>query len=235
MSFPSDGRNHHSAISSEKNLEIYKSELESIYGRKIINFEHRGGTMHKEDVIIYFDDSTFKKLSLKVKKTGLSVGSFDYVNTSNFNRDIFPNSFNTYEHYKNSKNLKAESLLKEHCSLDLLSITSDDLTKFFIENVVEKYKDIDLIIIDGKHNKIYKTIPPVFGYVLNGGKLSIFNNEKITQSKQIYAKSNDGLVNLFNLRIRFHLNNGKSKWLGLQNGSSNLVIKFQQDKVESLI
>lgn len=235
MAFPSDGRNHHNAVSSESNLVIYKIQLENIYNKEIERIEHLGGTTNKADNILYFKDGTAKQISLKQKKKGLNVGSFDYINTSSFEVSNFKSSFEIYENYKGSKNRKYASLLKTACSNDLLNITDDMLTDFFIKNVVDKYKDIDLLIIDGKQNVIHKVVPSVFNFVKMGGKLTIYDNGKNTQSKQVFVKTKDGLVNLFNLRVRFHLNNGNSKWLGLNKGTSNLVIKFQQDKVGSLI
>jgi hypothetical protein len=235
MSFPNDGRNHHNAVKSEKSLYIYKNQIEKIYNKNISKFKHLGGTKNKTDVIIYFEDGTFKNISLKEKKKGLDTGSFDYVNTSSFDKSIFDKSFQIYNTYKNTKKSKYSKILKECCSIDLDNISDEVITKFFINNVVKKYEKIDLLIIDGKNKKIYKIVPLVFDYVKKGGILTILKNDKITQSKKVLAKSLNNSIDLFNLRIRFHLNNGNSKWLGLNNGSSNLVIKFQQDKVKSLI
>lgn len=235
MSFPKDGRNHHSAVKSEKNLHFYKKELEKIYKKSILRFEHKGGTKYKEDVVVHFVDGTFEKISLKQKKKGLKVGSFDYINTTLFEKELFNNSFNVFNKYKNSKNRKNSQLLKESCSHDLNNLPDIDVTNFFIENVVNKYKHLDLVILDESEKKIYKVYPKVFDYVKNGGLLTIENSNKITQSKKILAKTENGNLDIFNLRIRFHLNNGNSKWLGLSKGSSSLVIKIQQDKVSNLI
>jgi len=235
MAFPSNGINHHSAVKSEKGLFVYKDQLESIYKKTIIRFQHKGGTTHKEDVVIYFEDGTNKKLSLKQKRNGINNGSFDYVNTTKFEKSNFRDSFLVYDTYKNSKDIVGTKLLKSACSSDLYNISDIELTQFFIKNVVDKYSDIDLIIIDELTQTLYKVIPSVFEYVKSGGLLQIYNHGKDTQSKKVLAVVDDKLVDLFNLRIRFHLNNGNSKWIGLKKGSSNLVIKFQQDKVGSLI
>jgi hypothetical protein len=235
MAFPIDGSNHHLAVDSEKNLNIYKNQLENIYEKEIIKFKHLGGTKNKTDVVIYFKDNTFKNVSLKNKKNGLNVGSFDYINTSCFDKHIFKKSFEVYDLYKNTKMQKYSKILKESCSYELNNISDEDITNFFIKNVVEKYKNLDLLIIDGKNKKIHNVIPPVFEYVNNGGILTIFDNNKITQSKKVLAKTKNGNIDLFNIRIRFHLNNGNSKWLSIKKGNSQLVLKFQQDKVISLI
>ena len=103
MAFPKDGSNHHKAIKSEKNLINFKSQLEIIYNKKIKEIIHKGGTKIKSDISIIFYDDTFKNLSLKSKKN-IKIGSFDWTNTTNFNKKFFSESIDIVEKYRKSGN-----------------------------------------------------------------------------------------------------------------------------------
>lgn len=238
MAYPSNGENHHKAIKSEKNLFNYKSDLEKIWGKKIEMIEQLGGTKTKIDNIISFSDGTNKSLSLKSKKN-IKTGSFDYVNTSSFDwSKFFPNTLSIYNNFKNSKNELNYKKLNQSISDELYDISSELITNLFIDNVINKYKDLILVIINEKTKSIYcDIIPPAFSLINNGGCLRIKKSEvsKVQTSYIIEGVNSIGDVIDIGLRIRVHLNNGKSMWLGNKPGTSNLVIKFQQDSVHKII
>jgi hypothetical protein len=237
MAFPSDGRNHSKAIKSEKNLIDFKKEIENFYNKPILEISHIGGTQNKVDNTILFIDESKINISLKDKED-IRSGSFDYVNTSNFdwNSNGFTKSLNIYSLYRGSKNVLFYKQLTNAISSELSIIPDDILTKLFINNVYDKYESekIDLTIIDKKTGKIFcGVIPPVFNLIKNGGKLTIKKTGRNTCSYIVEGIDiNNNKVNL-GLRIRVHLNNGKTKWIN--GGSSQLVIKFQQDKVHSFL
>jgi hypothetical protein len=235
MCYPTNGKNHHIAVKDEKNLSENIELFENYYGKKIKTITPIGGTKSKVDILIIFEDESKIKISLKSKKT-ICSGSFDYVNTSNFGsiRMFFNKTFEIYNKYNNSGNLKSYNILKTQISKDLNTITSEEITKLFKENVVDKYNDLSLTIFDKKTKKIYFDVKPkIFNFVKNGGFLKLKNTGKNTMSYPIIGYDSNGNEYDFNLRIRVHLNNGKTKWIG--NGTSVIVFKFQQDSVHKII
>lgn len=235
MPFPSDGRNHHKSILSESTLIKYKQQIETNYGKSVKKIAKIGGTQTKVDNIITFDDLSTLNISLKNKKS-LKTGSFDYVNTSNFDwmNNGFSKTVEIYNSYRRSGDKNAYSKLKIAISDELVEMNSDLLTNLFIEHVIKKYDDLSLTIIDEKNDLIYcDVLPKSFSIVKNGGKLSIRKSNGKKMSYIIDCIDNNGDVVEVGLRIRVHLNNGSTKWLN--KGDSCLVIKFQQDKVYSLV
>lgn len=235
MAFPSDGQNHYKAVKSESELIDYKNQIEKHFSKPILEIIHVGGTTSKIDNIIRFIDGEVVNASLKNKKS-IRSGSFDYVNTSNFDwvSNGFSKTFEVYEKYKNSENLSAYTKLKKCISDDLVQIDDNLLTDLFIDNVIKKYTDLNLFVIDEKSRNIYcDVIPKSFNLIKNGGKLTLRKTDGVKMSYGIDGVDLDGNKVDIGLRIRVHLNNGKTKWL--YKGSSNLVIKFQQDKVYSIL
>jgi hypothetical protein len=236
MAFPINGENHHKAIKSEKDLLSYKSKFEFFYGKEVLDIVQKGGTKTKVDNLIYFSDGSIIPISLKSKKN-LKSGSFDYVNTSSFNwLDFFPKTLSIYNDFKNSKDESAYRKLNIEISNELSNISDSLLTKLFIENVINKYNDLSLVIINEKDEDLYCDVkPPSFKVIEDGGTLRLKKSDKIKSSCIIEGIAKDGTIIDIGLRIRVHLNNGKSKWLGLKEGSSLLVIKFQQDSVYKIV
>lgn len=235
MAFPTDGSNHKKAVESERNLDLYKEQIENQYSKKVSKILTKGGTTTKTDNIIIFNDGSSINASLKNKKN-IKTGSFDYVNTSNFDwkGQGFSKSLEIYNEFKCSGNTKGYDLLKKSISEQLQSMTDEVITEFFIKNVIDKYKNLELLVINEIENRIYcSVIPPAFKLIIDGGKLSL---KKTTGTKMSYKligiDSNGNKIDI-NLRIRIHLNNGQTKWL--TDGSSVLVIKFQQDSVYKML
>ena len=233
MSFPSDGRNHRRAIQSEQSLDSFVYDLQNIYGSEILEIVHRGGTQNTEDNIIRFATRGDVRISLKLKSRGPNIGSLDYVNTSAFDKDIAPRSMEIYNRYRGTGNINHYRLLKTAINDDLDSISDDFVTDFFVERVLKKYTGIDLIIIDGKNGTIHRVVPVVFDLVESGGKLRVKRSSRGGMSRQLVGVDTNGTEMPIHLRLRLHLNNGKTKWLS--GDSSSLVLKFQQDKVGEMV
>jgi hypothetical protein len=238
MSYPSTGVNHHNSVKAEKTVSKYKEDFEKYYNKKINKIVHIGGTQTKVDYKIYFEDGTIQNESLKSKKN-IKSGSFDYVNTSNFNYDnVLPETFKIYTKYRGSKVISNYPKLTKSISDEMkTNLTSDLLTQLFKELVINKYEkdNISLTIEDRNTNTLYvNVLPYLFEFINNGGKLVLRILNKNSMSYKIDGINSDGTMNTeFNLRVRIHLNNGKTKWLN--NDSSSLVLKFQQDSVYKLI
>jgi hypothetical protein len=236
MAFPDTG--HFIGIKSESNLIKYKSEIEKHFSKDIVSISQIGGTKTKVDNIITFVDGTKVEVSLKNKKS-VKTGSFDYVNTSSFDwmSSGFSKTFEVYNKFKNSKNTLAYSELTKTISSELVEISSELLTKLYKYHVIDKYTNLtnlSLMIIDEKTKSIHcDVLPKSFKLIQDGGMLSIRKSEGVKMSYIIDGIDKDGNKVETGLRIRVHLNNGKTKWIG--QGSSNLVVKFQQDKVYSII
>lgn len=239
MGYPSNGINHHNAISSEKNITKYIKRFEMFYNKKIKDIAQLGGTKNKTDYTIQFSDGTKSNHSLKSKKN-IKSGSFDYVNTTlGVLSKYMEETLNIYKTYRGSQDLKNYELLKKSISDEIKgSLSSEIITQFFLDNVIKKYQenDLTLTIEDQLTNTLYiNVIPKIFEFVINGGNLIIRNRgEKVSMSYIIDGISPDGsLITDFGLRLRIHLNNGSTKWLNGEN--STIVAKFQQDMVHKLI
>jgi hypothetical protein len=201
-----------------------------------VRFLHVGGTKTKVDFVIEFEDGTTLKKSLK-KKTSLKKGSFDYINTSDILSNLIDESKKIYDKYKGSKNVEHKKKMIQALSRDLQKMSSEQLTKILIDKIILPYREMNgLEILETSTGTIYSNVEPSFMTIIeNGGYVKIQNSEKIQMSYQIDLFDSNGLLQKeCGLRIRLHLNNGWTKWLQ-NSGSSSIVIKIQQDKVDKLI
>jgi hypothetical protein len=233
MPYPSDARNHYKAIDSEINLSEYNSEIEFIFGKKVKKYLHLGGTKNKTDVKIIFSDESTEKITLKSKKN-IKVGSFDWVNTTNFCKNEFNNSFDIFNKYKGSNDVKHKKILENAIKNELQNITSDTLTEIFLNEVYETHlKDnLKILIIDEKTKTLTHINPKIFDLIKKKFKLKIHMGKGKTSCK-VLCENGEGVQIDLGLRVRVHLNNGWTKWH--KGESSVLCLKFQQDKVYKMI
>lgn len=235
MAFPIDGRNHKESIHVEKNITHYQNKFEKFYNKKVSTIIHRGGTKTVVDFEIIFEDGTILHKSLK-KKINIKSGSFDYLNTSDFPKELIPNSNLIYQLFK-GKNIKSKyEDLRLAISKDLSSMTSEVITNLFMTKVINKYDKINgLDIVETTTNNIFINVNPwFFDVIKKGGYLKINNTGKVTMSYKLSLFDKNHVIQKESgLRIRLHLNNGKGKWLS--GDSSQLVIKFQQDNISKII
>jgi hypothetical protein len=229
MSYPSDARNHYKAINSEITLSDYNLQIENIFGKTIKEYVHLGGTKNKTDVKIIFTDNTFENITLKSKKN-IKSGSFDWINTTCFCKEQFNNSFDIFNKCKGSNSVKDKELLETAIKNELQTITSDNLTKLFLNGVYDSYlkHNLKILIIDEKTKTIKHVVPKIFNLINDGFKLKLINGKAKTSSKVLCENGNGTKVDL-GLRVRVHLNNGWSKWH--KGETSVLCLKFQQDAV----
>jgi hypothetical protein len=233
MAFPTDARNHYKAIKSEINLSEYNSQIELIFNKKIMNYFHLGGTKNKTDVKIVYYDNYFENITLKTKKN-IKSGSFDWVNTTSFCKDSFVKSFEIFNKYKGSNNTKNKSILEDSIKDELKKISSDELTKIFLNEVCNYHlkNNLKMLVIDETTKKIYLIKPKIFNLINDGFKLILSDGNGRTSSK-VLCQNKDGDKIDLGLRIRVHLNNGWTKWN--KGESSVLCLKFQQDAVYKML
>lgn len=233
MGFPTDGSNHYKAIKSEIMLYEYNSQIESIFNKRVKNYSHLGGTKNKTDVKIIFEDGTHENITLKTKKD-IKSGSFDWVNTTNFCKEMIKKSFDIFTKYKGSNDSKHKLLLENMIKSELEEMESDTLTKIFINQVYESYikYELKVLIIDEKTKKIYLVKPKIFDLITNNFKLKLSSGKGKTSFKIFCEKDGFEKIDL-GLRVRIHLNNGWTKWH--KGEGSVLCLKFQQDAVYKML
>lgn len=233
MAFPTDARNHYSAIESEINLSNYNSQIENIFGKKTKEYIHLGGTKNKTDVKIIFSDNTFENITLKNKKN-IKSGSFDWVNTTSFCKEQFTKSIDIFNKYRGVDDSNNKTLLENAIQSELRTISCEKLTEMFRNEVYNKFmkNNLKILIIDQKTQTIHMVAPKIFDLINSGFVLSLDCSKGKTSSKIIVRDHKNKEVDL-GLRIRVHLNNGWTKWIKGQ--TSVLCVKFQQDKVYKML
>ncbi len=233
MAYKQDGSPHREAVLVEKSIPKYKERFEFYYKKPIMNITHVGGTTTTIDFEIKFFDGSILKKSLKKKKI-LKNGSFDYINTSDIDKLLIPNSLMAYKKYRGTNNSLAKRYLIDSIGEDLQKMSSKTITDIVKNKIIKKYDEIGLDIIETTTDKLYIDIIPLFFETIkNGGYLNIKQVDKKQMSYMLNLYNKEGnLIPDCGLRIRLHLNNGWTKWY--RGESSNLVIKIQQDKVDKL-
>lgn len=234
MAFQTDGSSHKNGILSESTLVKYKEQLESFYSKNIVDFIHKGGTHTKTDNIIQFEDETRQLLSVKSKKS-LTNGSFDWCNLSNFDRLLIPNTLKFVDDNRCSGNIEYRNMLDDIICSELINLTDETITNLFLNEVILKYNDLDLIIEDRSNDILYKKEPTIFKMIEDGWILTLHKKMRGKGSCKLICMSPNGEMKDMGLRIRIHLNNGKTMWLDKEDGKSYICLKFQQDKIKKFI
>jgi hypothetical protein len=234
MGFQTDGSSHKTGVSSESTLIKYKDQLQNLYSKKIIDFIHKGGTKTKTDNIIQFDDNIIQLLSVKSKKS-LKNGSFDWCNLSNFDKSLIPNTLRFVDDNRYSGNIECRNMLDNFIYSELINLTDETITNLFLNEVIIKYNDLDLIIEDRSNDIIYKKEPTIFKMIEDGWILTLDKKTRGKSSCKLICVSPNGDIKDMGLRIRIHLNNGKTMWLDKEDGKSYMCIKFQQDRINKFV
>lgn len=236
MAFPSDGRNHWAAVDSEKNISEFTPWFETQFGKRVKEVTHLGGTRTTVDFKIEFDDTSVSVFSLKRKKQ-LKTGSFDYVNTANFDKSLFKESIEIIDSFRKSGNKKGSDSIKTKIHEELSKISSESLTNLFKTKVIEKYQgqSLQLILLEETTKNLHLINPKIFELISDGYKLSLSDKTKGKTSWKVLCVSPEGHKMDMGLRVRVHLNNGISKLVDKEDGGSYLCMKFQQDSVHRLL
>jgi hypothetical protein len=235
MAFPSDGRNHWAAVDSEKNISEYTPWFESQFGKTVKEILHLGGTKTTVDFQITFDDDSVSVFSLKRKKQ-IKTGSFDYVNTANFDKNLFKESIKLIDSFRKSGNRSGAELIKSKIHEELSQTSSETLTNLFRTKVIEKYEgqSLQLVLLEENTKTLHLVHPKIFKLLSEGHKLTLSDNTKGKTSWKVLCVSLDGSKLDLGLRVRVHLNNGITKLVNKDDGGSYLCLKFQQDSVHKL-
>ena len=259
MSFPSNGINHHNAITNEKNTKEYLQEnaykIFSCLKKEKYRVEGKGGTIYKADNVIYGEDNTVINISDKQKKGGIGVGSYDYTNTSVPISELLNSkskSVNKIQFIKDSvikdKTLSIEerkklvnsyrTLITEASNSFLNNLSSNEIVHLIKKYLIEPNKEMEMFITDNKTNKRYTFSfmkHPIVKLIKDAFIPSINVKEGKMSGNIIFSKKNQNKS--IGLRIRCHTNNGVNALLGLSksNSSSQFVLKFQQDGVDKLL
>jgi hypothetical protein len=173
--------------------------------------------------------------SLKRKKQ-IKTGSFDYVNTANFDKDLFKDSIRLIDTYRKSGNRIGAESIKSKIHEELSKTTSETLTELFKTKVIEKYEgqSLQLVLLEESTKTLHLVNPKVFRLLYEGYKLSLSENTKGKTSWKVLCVSPEGVKLDLGLRVRVHLNNGITKLINKEDGGSYLCLKFQQDSVHKL-
>ena len=235
MAFPSDGRNHWAAVDSEKNIHEYTPWFEEKFGKSVKQITHLGGTKTTIDFQILFEDESLSVFSLKRKKQ-IKTGSFDYVNTANFGKDLFKDSIHLIDTFRKSGNRIGAESIKSKIHEELSKTTSETLTELFKTKVIEKYEgqSLQLVLLEESTKTLHLVNPKVFRLLHEGYRLSLSDNTKGKTSWKVLCVSPEGVKLDLGLRVRVHLNNGITKLINKEDGGSYLCLKFQQDSVHKL-
>jgi hypothetical protein len=245
MGYRIDGSSHHSGVAAEEMLvEIMNIDCEVASfcaGKKLKNPKvvHIGGTKHKQDAEIY--DEVLKDcilfLSFK-KKKDINVGSFDYINSSSAYKKIksfCPEVNKVCELAKNGE-VSVSAVRRKLSSATNESwgkIPTSAIMNLLRDYISEPNKNMRMIVVDQKTETIFAynfTDTKLYQHVLRNSKIKLVG-EGETSRKLLFDGEDIGL------RIRIVTNNGIKALMGLndKNKSSQMVVKFQQDKVKNLL
>lgn len=246
MTWVTDGSVHHSGIATEEKIvELINnsSEISSICaGRQLENgwAKQIGGTRHKQDVEVYdYSMPNFKQDVSAKNKENIDSGSHDWINSSRaYKREVqayCPAVNQAYDRAKTGidsvdttrKNLNAA-----------INESWDNIPENVIQNLIREYisepnKDMRMVILEKKSKTLFAynfRDTKLYKYASGNAKITLSGKGK-TSRKVLFDGEDIGL------RMRIVTNNGIKALLGLSksNKSSQLVVKFQQDKVRNLL
>lgn len=238
MPFPTDGRNHHSGIKTEKFIVEYQNNNpnNSINNRikkdcntSELNWVHKGGTQFKEDCIISFDDKSIG-VSIKNHKTG----TFDWINSTKSIPQELKDDVNNFKDKYEGQDVtrpirnKFSTLIDDYLeNMDkkvIKEVLINTYDKYPTYILIRKCSDNQIILFDKKNLKKKFSCDNRF----------ILKKKRAKLSRQIWLVLEDGTEINTNLRFRITLNNGLGMLLD-RNKISVPSIKIQQDKVDKFI
>lgn len=239
MAFNSTGAVHYDGIANEKQT------IETLNRLGIFEDEvtHRGGTQSKADAV-----AGNRSISIKQKKTGIGVGSFDWVNTTRVPSPIARKFENfiaavkqlrtlTEEQRKDSKD-DLRDFFNQTGSEAFDALTTADLVSF-LRQTFAKQDGYDIVITDSKAGNLYHfpaEAHPALRLIAEGYVPTFAKATKANQTSRtlVFVKGNESVR--CGLRLRIVSNNGIGAFLGLgANRSSSVVFKLQQDNVPALL
>ena len=239
MAFNNTGSVHYDGIANEKQTIETLNRL-GIYSDPVT---HRGGTQSKADAV-----SGNLSISIKQKKTGIGVGSFDWVNTTRVPAPVaqkFENFIAAVKQLRTlneSQRLEAKDDLRDFFnqtgSESFDALTTSDLVSF-LRQTFAKQDGFDVVITDSKAGNLYHfsaVAHPAIRLIAEGYIPTFAPATKAGQTSRtlVFTKGDDSVR--CGLRLRIVSNNGIGAFLGLgANRSSSVVFKLQQDNVPALL
>lgn len=238
MTFKTDASVHYNGIQNELDTIAFLNTLDR-YDQEV---KHYGGTKNKADA-----KAGDKCISIKHKK-GLKNGSYDYANTSIYNK-IFNTHFDEFlsevkEHRNMPQQLREVSVdfmrkdFNNLCESALESIDKNELISMLVD-IFSKQSGYDIVINDTQSKKVYifkSEDHPVWTAIKMGYIPELVSIRGAKSSRKIVFKNGNHVINT-GLRIRVTSNNGINAFLGLSksNKNSQVVVKLQQDSIAQLV
>lgn len=254
MAYNTTGKSHSNGIEGEKTTKNLIENRTNMFGNSP-KVEHRGGTSHKEDLLV---NGRFK---ISAKNREGATGTYDYINTTKLSF-INNNYFEELKKYmlevKHSEKDKGhskdsikhvKSLVKdkfeELSNSALLSLTSSEIADIVNRGLHDYINDSSFYF-----SLTHKTKRSLIIFQANKHPLIKFlnRNDKVTYSLKegkgrtsasIVFEDNSGQNHDFGLRLRLVTNNGLGALLAGKDVSSNytsaLVFKLQQDNPDKYI
>jgi hypothetical protein len=246
MPYVTDGSPHHSGVATEvKIVELINNnpEIASICaGRQLEKgwAKQIGGTRYKQDVEVYdYNMPNYKKHVSAKNKENIDSGSFDWINSSraykNWLQECCPALNQAYDRAKTRK----DSVEFTRKNLNAATNESwNNIPENVIQNLIREWisepnKDMRMVILEKKNKTVFGfdfRDTKLYKYASGNAKITLSGRGK-TSRKVLFDGEDTGL------RMRITTNNGVKALLGLSksNNSSQLVVKFQQDKVRNLL
>ena len=244
MAYKTDGSSHNDGIKNEENLiqRLQSGAARQLYPDLSEDFQviKRGGTKYKQDMEVVDGDT--KILISAKKKTSISDGSFDWVNSSSATNKIdvlkeFANTVKSVAETQKTKS-RARKLVSDAGNKALKGLCSSQLSDLLRENILDKNKDMKVIISETStgNNWEYNFEDSPLANSIENHTPKIQMGRGKTSAKVVFEDSNGNIVD-HGLRIRVVTNNGIGALIGQSksNSCSIGVVKIQQDNIPGLI
>lgn len=274
MSYKIDGSSHRNGIEGEwkvlkflnnkENFEFIASSINKVNDTKRnfldFNFIQKGGTQNRVDIQCLSNNIGIS-IKSKKKSNGKYKGTFDLINTSNFNNlcfdnHLFKNAIKEWDEWvgilsSTQKGGFSYYEIESHTKV-LINRILNNMNHHQIENVFQKIALMEIDVIDIIRNYKETTLEEVSPsdlcflkknwYTIESETFSDHTIINPTNKSSAFIKNKDNSDSVF--RIRISLNNGVRALMratGIEekiqgkNNSSVLALKIQVDKVQQII
>ncbi len=247
MSFINNGIPHYEGISNEKCVINTYNETE-FFGVPVY---HQGGTQTKKDATIGGNLLSLPGITIKRKKR-LTVGSFDYLNTSILPAHtkealapflaevrVFRESMSITERSNKSFLKSIRDQLNSLLRKQLDQLTPEDINSVLEKALISGHSTIQYLSISDVHAEKLHTIPieniPSIVAIKAGLQPKLIGHAAQSR-KLVFINTNGSELNT-DLKLRLTTNNGIKALLGISdsNSTSVIVLKLMQFKAQSLI
>lgn len=260
MGYSKDGSSHKNGVKNEEfvvdilNVWIKQKGSINFFDECNVNsFELRGGTKSKDDAW-GLDNNQNKIFGITIKNHKVKGGTFDFINSSNFEHLLEVGVANELKNHINELKLEnKEKINHDHLPVDkIVSIAREQIKQYSNYVLENKVRDMQLKKI---LKKIYEDEPQLLAINNVPAKelcllwkkdrndlnnFMLFNNSDFFElktkknakdSKTIFKNNVDT-----DIRLRIVLNNGVNAFLGVgksKNQNASLTFKLQNDNVQN--